>query len=123
VGGGEALRAFSDKVNMGRVLKDEASGLDGVAEALDASDAAGFHSAAVHKEGVELDPAVGGEEAASAGVEGGVVFKDGDGGLDGVEGGAATGEDGVASFKSGTNPGLVGFSGICGDGPSAAMDE
>jgi len=74
VSGGEAFRAFTDEVDVGRLLEDEAGGLDGIAEALDAGDAAGFHAAAVHEEGVELDAAVGGEEAAAAGVEGGVVF-------------------------------------------------
>ncbi len=109
---GEVLRAFADEVDMLAFFEDEAGGLDGVAEALDAGDAAGFHAAAVHEEGVELDAAVGGEEAAAAGIEGGIVFKDGDGGFDGVDGGAAEGEDGVAGFESAADAGLVGCGGI-----------
>jgi hypothetical protein len=107
----------------GTFFEDEAGGLDGVAEALDAGDAAGFHAAAVHEEGVELDAAVGGEEAAAAGVEGGVVFKDGDGGFNGVDGGAAEGEDAVAGFEGVADAGLVGGCGVGGDGPGAAVDE
>ena len=97
--GGELLCAFCDEVDVRGLLEDEAGGLDGVAEALDTGDAAGFHAVAVHEEGVELDAAVGGEEAAATGVEGGVVFKDGDGGFNGVEGGTAAGEDAVAGFE------------------------
>ena len=123
MGVGEALRAFSDKVDVRRLLQDEACGLDGVAQMFDAGDTAGFHAAAIHDEGVELDAAVGGEEAAAAGVEGGVVFKDGDGGFNGVDGGAAEGEDGVASFKGAADTGLVGGCGIGGNGPGAAVDE
>lgn len=89
----------------------------------DAGDAAGFHTAAVHEEGVELDAAVGGEEGAAAGVEGGVVFKDGDGGLDGIEGGAVAGEDGVADLEGMADAGFVGGGIGGGDGPGASVDE
>jgi len=123
VSGGEALRAISDKIDVLAFFEDEAGGLDGVAEALDAGHAAGFHAATVHEEGIELDTAVGGEEAAAAGVEGGVVFKDGDGGLDGVDGGAAEGEDGIAGFKGGADAGFMGGCGVGGDGPGAAVNE
>ena len=123
VGLGEAFRAFSNKVDVRASFEDEASGADGVAEALDAGDAAGFHASAIHEEGVELDAAVGGEEAAAAGVEGGIVFEDGDGGFDGVEGGAADGEDGITGFEGGTDAGLVGGGGFGGDGPCAAVNE
>ena len=99
VGAGELLGAFADEVDVRGFFEDEAGGLDGVAEALDAGDAAGFHAAAVHEECVELDAAVGGEEAAAAGVEGGVVFEDGDGGFDGIEGRAAAREDTIAGFE------------------------
>ena len=43
-------------------------------------------SPAVHEQGVELHAAVAGEEAAASGVEGVVVFEDGDGGLDRIDG-------------------------------------
>jgi SH3-like domain-containing protein len=100
MGSGEPLRTFTNKVDMWRLLKDKAGGLNGVTQALDAGDAAGFHAAAVHEERVELDAAVGGEKAAAASVEGGVIFEDGDGGFNGIEGGPASGEDGVARFES-----------------------
>jgi hypothetical protein len=123
VGLGKALGAFRDKVNVGTFFEDEARGLDGVAETLDTGHAAGFHAASVHEEGVELHAAVGGEEAAAAGVEGGVVFKDGDGGFDGIEGGAAAGEDGIAGFKGAADTGFVGGGGVGWDGPGAAVYE
>ena len=80
--------------------------MDGVAEAFDTGDATGSHAAAVHEERVELDAAVGGEKAAATGVEGGVVFKNGDGGFDGVKSGATAGEDGVSSLEGGSDAGL-----------------
>jgi hypothetical protein len=123
VGGGEALRAFSDEVDVWALFEDEAGGLDGVAEALDAGNAAGFHAAAVHEEGVELDAAVGGEEAAAAGVEGRVIFENGDGGLDGIEGGAAAREDCVTRFEGSADAGLMSLGCIVGDGPCATVDE
>ena len=123
VGVGKLLGAVADEVDMRALFEDQAGGLDGVAEALDAGHAAGLHAAAVHEEGIELDAAIGGEEAAAAGVEGGVVFEDGDGGFDGVESRAAAGKNGVAGFKRAADAGLVGGSGVGGDGPGAAVDE
>ena len=123
VGCGELLGAGADEVDVLAFLENQAGGLDWVAEALDAGYAAGFHAAAVHEQGVELDAAVGGEEAAAASVEGGIVFEDGDSGLDGVDGGAAEGEDGVASFKGGADAGFVGGRGVGGDGPGAAVNK
>jgi hypothetical protein len=46
-----------------------------------------------------LYAAVGGKKAAAAGIEGGVVFKDGDGGFNRIEGGCAAGEDCVTGFE------------------------
>jgi hypothetical protein len=86
VSGGELLRAWADEVDVGTLLEDEAGSLNGVAETLDAGYSAGLHAATIHEESVELDTAIGGEKAAAAGVEGGVVFKDGDGSFYGVEG-------------------------------------
>ena len=123
MGGGETLGAFAYKVDMGALFKHQPGGLDGVAQALDAGHAAGFHAAAVHEQGVELDAAIGGEKTAPAGVEGGVVFKDGDGGLHGVNGGATAAEDGVAGFEGGADAGFMGGCGVGGDGPGAAVNE
>ncbi len=97
--------------------------MDGIAEALDTGDAAGFHAPAVHEERVELDAAVGGEEAAAAGIEGGIVFEDGDCGFDSVDGCAAAREDFVTDFEGVTHTGFMSGCGVGGDGPSSAMDE
>ena len=123
VGRSEVFGAFADEVDMGALFEDEARGVDGIAEALDAGDAAGFHATAVHEEGVELDATVGGEEAATAGVEGGIVFEDGDGGFDGVDGCAAASEDFVTDFKGAADAGFVSGCGVGGDGPCSAVDE
>jgi hypothetical protein len=123
VGVGELLGAGADEVDVRAFFEDQAGGLNGVAEALDTGHAASLHAAAVHEEGVELDAAVGGEKAAAAGVEGGVVFEDGDGGFDGIEGRAAAREDGIAGFKGVADTGFVSGSGVGGDGPCAAVDE
>jgi hypothetical protein len=123
VGSGKLLRAFADKVDVRALFQNETCGLDGVAETLDAGYATGLHAATVHEQGVKLDAAIGGEEAAAAGVESWVVFKDADGGLHGIDGGAAEREDAVAGFEGCSDTGLVGIRGIGGDGPGAAMDE
>ena len=101
--GGELLSAWADEVDVGALLEDEAGGLNGVAEMLDAGYAASLHAATIHEKGIELDAAVGGEEAAAAGIEGGVVFKDGNGGFDGVEGRTAEGQDFIAGLESFAN--------------------
>jgi len=123
VGVGEVFRSFTDEVDVGTFLEDEAGGVDGIAQALNAGDASGFHAASIHEEGVELNAAVGGEEAAAAGVERGIVFEDGDSGFDGVEGCAATGEDFVSGDKSASNAGFVSGCGVAGNGPCSAVDE
>jgi hypothetical protein len=92
VGVGEVLGSGANEVDVRTFFKDQAGGLNGIAEALDAGHSAGLHASAVHEEGVELDAAVGGEKAAAAGVEGGVVLEDGDCGFDGVDGGCAARE-------------------------------
>jgi hypothetical protein len=89
VGPGELLGAIADEVDVGALLKDQAGGLDGVAEMLDAGHTASLHAASVHEQGVHLDAAIGGKETAAAGIEGGIVFKDGDSGFNGIDGGTA----------------------------------
>ena len=120
---GERFGAGADEVNVGRLFEDEAGGLNGIVQAFDAGDSAGFHAPTIHEEGVELDAAVGGEEAAKPGIEGGVIFKDDDRGFDGVERGASAGEDVVAGFEGTENPGLVSGSVGFRNGPCSAMDE
>jgi hypothetical protein len=92
VGVGEVLGSLTDEIDVWTFFKDQASGLNGIAQALDTGYAAGLHASAVHEESVELDAAVGGEKAAASGIKGGVVFEDGDGGFDGIERGCAAGE-------------------------------
>jgi hypothetical protein len=119
---GEGFRALPYEVNVGALVEDEASGLDGVAKVFDAGYATGAEGGSVHEEGVELDFAFGGEEAAAAGVEGGVVFEDGHGGFYGVGGGATFAEDLVTGFEGAGDAALVVFGHFGRDGPGAAVD-
>ena len=123
VGGGELLRARTDEVDMRTLLKDETRGVDRIAKPLDAGNTTGFHAAAVHQESVELNAAVGGEEAAAAGVEGRIVFEDGNRGFDGVDGSAAAGKHLVADFEGATYAGFVGGGRVGGNGPGSSMNE
>ena len=123
VGVGEGFSAGADEIDVRAFFEDDAGGVDGVAEALDTGDAASLHAAAVHEEGVELNAAVGGEEAAATGIEGGVVFKDGDSGFDGIESRATAREEVVAGFKCAADTGLVGGCLAGRDGPGTAVDE
>ena len=123
MGVGELFSAGTDEVDVRAFFEYEAGGLNGIAKALDTGYAAGLHAAAVHEQGVKLDASVGGEEAAAASVEGGVVFKYGNGGFDGVKGGTAEGEDFVAGFEGVAHAGFVGACGVGGDGPGASVDE
>ena len=123
MGAGEVLGARTYEVNMGTFFKDQAGGLNGVAQALDTGHAAGLHAAAVHEKSVELNAAVGGEKAAAAGIEGGIVLENGDGGFDGVESGCAAREKSVAGFKGAADTGFMSASSVGGDGPCATMNE
>ena len=62
-------------------------------------------------------------EAAPAGVEGLVVLEDGDGGLDGVDGGGPVLEQGVADGESVGDAVAVGVEHVVGDCPGSAVDE
>jgi len=123
VGVGEVLCTRADEVDVRTFFEDQAGGLNGVAKALDAGYAASLHASAVHEEGVELDAAIRGEKAATSGIEGGIVFEDGDGGFDGVEGGCAAREKCVAVFKGAADAGFVSGSGVGGDGPCATVND
>ncbi len=123
VGLGKLLGASADEVDVLAVFEDQAGSLNGVVEALDAGHAASLQAATVHEEGIELDAAVGGEKAAMAGIEGRVIFEDGDGSFDRVEGRSAAREDGIAGFQRVADTGLVGGSGVGGDGPCATVYE
>jgi hypothetical protein len=123
VGVGKLLCSVTDEVDVRTFFEDEACGLNGIAEVLDAGHAASLHAAAVHEESIELDAAVGGEKAAAASVEGGVVFEDGDGGFDGVESRRAAGEKSVTGFESLADTGQVSGSSVGGNGPCATVNE
>ena len=123
VGVGKLLGSGSDEVDVRTFFKDEAGGLNGIAQALDAGHAAGLHAASVHEKSVELDATVGGEKAAATGVESGIVFEDGHGGFYSVEGGAGALEDGEAGFEGVLDAAQVGGVVGWGDGPGTAMDE
>src|SRR6476620_4941929 len=71
---GKALRAFGDKIDVRALVQHEASGLYGIANALNAADTTGTERGAIHHEGVELHAAVAGEKAAAAGVKDFIVF-------------------------------------------------
>jgi hypothetical protein len=123
VRGGELLGTVADEVDMVALFENQAGGLYGIAKALDASHSTGLHAAAVHEKSIELDAAIGGEKAAAAGVEGGVVFEDGDGGFDGIESGCSAREESIAGFKSLADTVQVVSSGVGGDGPCATVHE
>jgi hypothetical protein len=104
-------------------LKNQASGLNGVAEVLDTGHAASFHAAAVHEESIELDAAIGGQKTATTGVKNGIIFEHGDGGFDSIESRAATRKNAIAGFKRIVHADFMGRLRVGGDGPCATMDE
>jgi hypothetical protein len=120
---GEVLGSVTDEVDVRTFFKDQTGSLDGITQVLDAGHAAGLHASAIHEESVELDAAIGGEKAAAAGVEGGVVLEDGDGGFDGVKGGCAAREKSVTGFESLADSGQVSGSSVGGNGPCATVNE
>ena len=123
MGCGEVFGSLGDEVDVRALIEDEAGGLDGVAQALDAGDSAGAEGGAVHDEGVELDAAVAGEEAAASGVEGSVVFEVGDGGFDSVDGGGPALEEGIASLEGIEDALFVGVEHVVGNGPGSAVND
>lgn len=123
VRGGKVLGSGTDEIDMLAFFEDETRGLDGIAEPLDACNAAGSHASSVHEQGVQLHTAIGGEEGAAAGIECGVVFENGDGGFDSVERRAGTSEDGVTRIESSANACFVSRLSVSRDGPGSAVDD
>jgi hypothetical protein len=119
----ESLSTFADKIDVGTFLEHESRGVDWIAEAFDAGYAAGFHAAAVHEKGVELDATVGGEEATATGVEGGIVFENCDCSFNGIDGCAAAGEDFMTDLEGVAHSGFMGRCGVGRDGPRATVNE
>jgi hypothetical protein len=89
---------------------------------LDAGHASSSHATTVHEEGVELNASVGSEKAATAGVESGVIFEDGDSRFDSIEGRTASRKKGVTSFERVSDTGFMGGRNVGGNGPGAAVD-
>jgi hypothetical protein len=121
--GGEALGAFSDKVDVRALAQDFSGGADGVGNALNSADSASTQGGTFHDEGVQLHFAVTIQEAAAAGVESLVVFEYDDGFFDRVKRGPTflqckpTSCDGVADAVE------VGVHHVVGDGPGAAVNN
>jgi len=119
----KVLRSGADEVDVRAFVEHQARGLNGVAQALDAGDSASAESGTIHEQGVELDAAIAGEEAAASGVEGGVVFQFGDCGFDGVGGGGSEFEERVAGLERVKDALLVGLEHVVGNGPGSAVDD
>ena len=79
--------------------------------------------AAVHHQGIELHAAIPGEEGTAAGVEGVVVFHDGDGRLDSIKCGAVLREHSPSGGERVRNAALVRRDSVIRHGPGATVDE
>ena len=120
---GETFGPVGDEHHVGTFFKDDASGLDGVFYAVKAGDGARAQRGGVHDDGVTFDLAVEIEVRAIAGVEDGVVLKDGGGGFDGVESVASVGENVPSGVKSAETAGFTCLDGVVGDVPSTAVED
>jgi len=123
VRGGEVLRPFGDEHHVRTFFEDGAGGLDGIFDASQARDGAGAKRVGIHDDGVAFDVAVKRQMGAESGVEGRIVFENGDGGFDGVERVAAVIENFPAGLKSAKTAGFAGVNGIIGDVPGAAVNN
>ena len=103
-GMGKLLSTGGHEIDVRTLFKNQARGLNRVAEALDAGHAASFHATTIHEESVELNAPVRGQETAAAGVEGGVIFENGDGRLHAIESRPTASKNGVACFKRAAHP-------------------
>ena len=83
--GGETLRAFADKINVGAFAENLSRCAHRIVQMLDAAHASSAQRSSIHDEGIELHLAVAVQKAAASGVESLVVFHDDDGFLNGVE--------------------------------------
>src|SRR5713226_7999711 len=119
----EALRASSDEHHVRTIFEDLPGNPDGVLDALQSGRGAGAKRRAVHDDGVAFDVAVKIEVRAVTGVEDGVVFEDDDGGFDGIQSGAAAGEDGPPGSESAMAAGFAGVHGVVRNVPRAAMNN
>ena len=123
---GKILGVAADEVDVGTLLKDETRRVDGIAQAFNAGHATGAHGpgdSAIHEQCIELDFAIAREKGAAARVKSLVIFENGDSGLYRIDRSGAAFEQRVAGKKSTANAEGVGFDGVIGDGPGAAMNE
>jgi hypothetical protein len=81
---GEALGSLRKEHHVRAGFPNFAGEADGIFEALETRGGSGAESGAVHDDGVAFDLAIEIEMGAEAGVEGGIVLEDDDGGFDGV---------------------------------------
>ncbi len=120
---GELFGALRDEHHVGTFFEDGAGSLDRIFDAAKTGDGTGLECGGVHDDGVALDVTIEIEMRAVAGVEDGIVFEDGDGSFDGVEGVAAVEKDVVAGVKSAETAGFAGFDGVVGDVPGATVED
>ena len=119
----EPLRTFCDEVNVRALAQDLARSANGIAQMLDASDAAGAKRRSIHNKCVELDFAVAIQKAAASGVEGLVVFHDDDGFFNGVERRATTFKHTPSGAQGIVDPSDVGVDHVIRHGPGATMND
>jgi len=120
---GEFFGAFADEHHMRGFFEDGARGLNGILDAAESRDRASLERGGVHHDGVAFDEAVEVQVRAVTRVEDGVVFENGDGGLDGVKGVAAVGEDGPTGVKSAKAAFFAGVNGVVGDVPGTTVHD
>ena len=96
LGASKLFGAGAGKVDVGAAFEHQAGGLNRVLQPLHAGHGARSQGLAIHQQSVELHPAIGGEKAAQAGIKGFIVFEQGDGMLDRVQGGGSLEEQFVA---------------------------
>ena len=119
----EAFGALADEHHVRAVLEDSTREADGIADVLQSGDSARAQGRAIHDDGIAFDAAVEIQMRAETSVENGVVFEDDDSRFDGVERGAASGENGPPSIKSAVAAGSARVDGFVRNVPSAAMDN
>jgi hypothetical protein len=121
--GGEALGAIGDEHHVRRFFEHCASSENRIFDATEASDGTSAESCSIHYDGVAFDVAIEIEMRAETGIEDGVIFEDDDGGLDGVERVATTGEHSPTGAKGAKTTSLAGVGNIIRDVPSTAVEN
>lgn len=120
---GKSFRAACDQHHVRTVLEDGARETDGIADVLQRGNGAGAERASVHDDSVAFDAAIQIKMRAKTGVEDGIVFKNEDGGFDGVERGTAVRKNGPARGESAAATGIAGVDSFIGNVPGAAVND